>query len=259
MAIRFLHLQTSMPEPTRFIIFPNNGLKDTAYSLSKQERAKITETGDFSPIAVQEMRTLDYLRVTDVRRADFSHGAAVGAAMLRMASKGHYNLGPSVFTEAPNAIARTNKEISKAFTGDGVKPLNKAINDSAIPAFSEAQRARGGAVDTLRQLGRFANFGLAVYGRAENRAIGSGYKLPCFIGDVEIALLNNPELKVLFVAGLKSKIMNQAARLRVEELHERFPTRTDCLGVAGYGHEVGNNVAAYTIIAKLGLSGNYHS
>jgi hypothetical protein len=238
-AYRAKLLQDSLEVPQRVIVFPNNTAFNTAYTFAKNEELEVS-SGRFDAIAHKQFKTLDALGVESFHYIGYSQGASVGAVALKLASKsGYFEAKASGLFEAPNMIARTKKELSKAFTAGGVKPLNRAVNDSGIPGLSEAQYSRGG-LDAPKQLGKFAVFGLGTL-RAANKAIKNGFTYNRFFKEVDMIDTSVP---VLTGAALETKIADP------ELVAERGG-----IIVNGYGHEMGDNIVVHAIIGKLALQG----
>jgi len=247
-------LQDSLEVPARMIIFPNNTLTNKAYYLNYDEMKQVAESGNFRPLIEQQFRTLDTLNINRFHRVGYSQDAAVGASALSIAANhGYFGLKPSGLFEWPNGTTRTAKQLNKQFTSDGIKPLKKAVNESAIPALSEAQRSRGG-IDNLIQLGKLASFGLGIYLRPENRAIRSGFGNTNFVVDVWEAIDGDKELKVLLAVAENSKITTEESKTSVKALQEFYPKRITFQEIKGYGHEMGDNLAIHTILGKMAVT-----
>jgi hypothetical protein len=253
MALRYKLLQDVLPRPARLIIFPSDTLATGDVQLSEPKRP-IVAKGDFSPIAERQFRTLDKLGITHWSRYGYSQDAAVGACALALSAKhGYFEIGPSELAEAPNAVPRTTKQIRKDFTAGGISPLNRAVNDSAIPALSKAQHSRG-ALDVLPQLAGFARYGLGTM-RKENKAIQEGFTKPHFWFDIGQALSHDEDLEIHVTQATDSKIMPTKTMANAAQLKEEiFPGRFDYLTIEGYGHELGDNIVAFALIGKLALT-----
>jgi hypothetical protein len=247
MAIRTGLLRSAMPDGPRIIVFPNNSLHDRhVYDLTDAERQKIAK-GDFAPVAEKQFRTLDALGVTEVQYFGYSQGGSVGAAALRLvAEKGHFKAGASGLYEAPNAIDRTGKQLQRDFMSGG--DLNKAVRDAAIPALAESQRARGG-LDTLPQYWMFAQFGISTLLR-DNRAVQAGFCHDRFADDITVAVERGTTLTV--GAGKESRIMPDSAFGPLVQLAAKYPSlQIEC--VPGYGHEMGDNIVLFGLLARAAL------
>jgi hypothetical protein len=234
------------------IIFPNNTFSTADVQLSEPKQPMV-EKGDFSPLAERQFRTLDKLGITRWSRYGYSQDAAVGACALALNAKhGYFDIGPSELAEAPNTMTRSFKQIRKDFMADGIGPLNKAVNDSAVPALSKAQHARGG-LDAVPQLIGFARYGMGTI-RRENKAIQTGFTKPHFWFDISQALAHDEDLKIHVTQAANSKIMPADKMQNAAQLKEQiFPGRFDYLTIEGYGHELGDNIVAFALLGKLAL------
>lgn len=250
MGIRFKLLAESLPEPLRVIIFPNPTVDESAFNLNPVELETVT-SGHFRPIIERRFRTLATLGIEKPHFLGYSQDAALGATAIRLAVLGgHFEVGASGLFEWPNGVARTAKELKKAFIKTGLGNLNRAINESAIPALSEAQLSRGG-FDTPRQLLRFAqgnkNAKLPV-----NKALHQGMATNFFSDELSIALRHDSQIPLLLGSGALSKITTLEARNYIKT-DPVLSEQADEIVVSGYGHELGDNVVAHTLLGLLAL------
>lgn len=246
MAIRAFMSQDSLNEPTRFILFPND--KDS-YNLSPEQLEQL-KAGDFNPIALAQLASLGRLGIEKVHYVGYSQGATVGAAALKLAAKhGMFELGANGLFEPANVADTTTGDLRGRFMKSG-KGLNKAVNDSAIPALSEVQHTRGGIDEIRKNLG-FISVGINSLS-AVSKAIHRGFTHPYFLRDLGEAIKSDEDIKVLVAGAYDSLITPAEFMADVQELSWETPQLSARI-VEGYGHELGDNVVAHAILGKLSL------
>jgi hypothetical protein len=181
----------------------------------------------------------------------YSQGAAVGAAALRMAARyGLWKLGNSGLFEAPNCFNRTPLQLVRDFMA--TQHFSRTVRESAIPLLSEVQHTRGG-LDALVQVIGAIELGVSTCG-VENRVIRAALGKDQFIDDVEAAAGVIKDATVTVGAGLKSRIMPPAILDKLNECAQDLP-QLRVLGIAGYGHEMADNIVAHTLLARAALAG----
>jgi hypothetical protein len=160
-------------------------------------------------------------------------------------------LGPSGLMEPPNVAKRTPAAVQKAFTATSLAGLNKAINDSNIPVLSEVQHSRGGA-DRLRQLKMFYDFWRTTR-LPINQSVKAGFTRNSFAGEVMAALDTDKNLRVSIGRAEDSQI-TPSDSLTIFEHHQCYGDRLNVMRpVEGYGHEAGDDIAAYAMLGRLTL------
>lgn len=252
LGIRMRLLHESMPFPTRLVVFPNNICSQPAYDLERKHKQRMKEIGTFEPIAGLQLRTLEKLGITRVQYMGYSQGASVGAAALRILSRGGgITPGDSGLFEAPNVVERSALQLRRDFMGtDG---FAEVVNQSGIPMLSEEQCTRGG-MDTVRQAARIACFG-ANSMLPVNRAIFAAFRHARFIDDIEIATFKLQGSAHLTVGrGTNSTIVPsqamQAMKWRAALDNDRGLRPVEVLG---YGHEMADNILIHTLLARMAL------
>ena len=261
MALRLRLLQASMPQPTRVIGFPHNTLADRqVYSLSRQELVAVS-SGDFEPLARQQLTALAALGIESFGLWGYSAGAAIGAATLRLAAaREQFSLHPSGLAEEPNGLDRTQSALRKAFTAPGLTRLNAAVAASGMPALVAVQAADGWR-SRPRQLWQYVHF-MANATLASNRAIRLAFAHDGFGADVLDALSVNPELRLLIARASDSLVTpaDSPSRIRLQKF--AADTSTDRLQFAeltDYGHEAGDNIALHALLARAALTNTARS
>lgn len=246
MAIRAFMLQDSLDEPTRLILFPND---TTSYDLSKQELAQV-KGGDFDPIAQAQLAALTNLRLEKVHYLGYSQGATVGAAALKLAARSsRFELGNSGLFEPPNILPVSSGKLRQAFMKSG-KGLSKAVNDSAIPALSEAQHTRG-LKDVLGMGAGLIRVAINSQS-ARSKAIHKGFTHGTFIDDIETAVVFDENLHMTIGAAANSLITTSAALDEIAKTAKTFP-RINIVTTENYGHELADNVVAHAILGKRAI------
>lgn len=246
MALRAKLLQDSMDVPHRIVVFPNNVIGSKSYELSKPDLEAVS-SGQFDPIAEKQLSTLQKLGIESVQYIGYSQGATIGAAALKLAAlQDRFELGSSGLFEPPNMIARNKKQLQKAFMSGGLNSLNRAVNDSGIPALTEAQRSAG-RINSFKQLG-----GMLIFAAGSqlpvNKAIHEGFTYDRFMRNIG----QIPSNVVISLAGARDSAITP-----IEEI-ERLSKLDDLIlrskVVEGYGHEMGDNIVVHTLLAKTALS-----
>jgi hypothetical protein len=239
-------LQNSLKVPTRVLAFPHGR---SAYSLSGEEFEDV-RNGNFDPIARRRLRTAEDLGIERIRFINTSEGATVGAAALKLlALNGSMEADFAALIEPANTFGCTPDEKEKAVKAGGLRNLNRARNDSAIPALTEVEHARGG-VDTIRQLISFAPM---LFPSRAGRAAHHGFTYPNFQRDLGMAFERNEGLHALVVSAADSKIYPPWARKAVRQ-HLTEYGNAAFYDVEGYGHKLTDNVIVHALLGKMALS-----
>jgi len=234
MRIRARYIQAAMDIPRRMLVFPNNTLTETWYDLDPAQEASID-------LADGILETLAKNGIKKAHIIGFSQAAMVGAKMLYRSS-GDIDFTGSILGDAPNVDWRTEKELQKDFTRGGIAPLNKAINDSGLPALSEAQHSRGG-FDGVRQLLGFAKFVAGGKLRQANRALHSSMADNDFVTDLEFAQLAGMDLSSLQLFRFAESLIATDEldhQYVLAKMAGRLSAKFEV--VPGYGHEGFDNV-----------------
>jgi pimeloyl-ACP methyl ester carboxylesterase len=241
MHIRAKAVQDLLPEDTRVLVFPNNTRKEANYSFEFLEQHDAVET-----LGHLILKTCARLKLEEIVVSGYSQGASVGASILRDAPNYDINVATAILGDPADVEQRTPKQLRKAFMGTSLSDLNGAINDSAIPALSEAQLSRGG-FDSVRQLMRFA--GVYFDSRiAENVALHESMTSDRFVPNIADAVSANKgtlDAKNLHVVRMG---LSKIATAALDEQMSEDPALAGRLTVVeGYGHEGGDNVFDWAI------------
>ncbi len=255
MAIRAMALQNILPEPTRLIVFPDNTSSQTAYALSDDQRTDVAN-GHFDPIADKQAHVLDYLKIERLNVIGYSFGASVGAAALRLAAENsRFELGNSGLFEPPNCLTRKIRELEGAFFSTKLKDLNRAINDSAIPALTDAQRA-GGGINNILQTARITKDWIISWSAMTMRSVKRGMASSTLNTDVAAATGANQDFKLTIGGGGDSRIfpieMQDFFRYT---LANQDNSRVSVVSLEGQNHSMGDNVVLHALLARMAIAG----
>jgi len=239
MHIRIKTMQRFLDPSPRVLVFPNNTVGDKYYELKGLDL-------QFPLISLSKkiLETTAKAGVGQLNIVGDSQGASVGGAMLSEAGD-DFDLGAGHSLREP--VSKRGKLALKiAFMKSGLK-LNKAINDSAIPALSEAQYSRGGS-DNARQLFMFTKVAKDA-GLPANVALHRALSIDRFargIADVE------PE------AQRKINIVRMAASYicgrELDDELERYGFKGSLTVVDSYGHEGSDNVVLAALLTREHLA-----
>lgn len=247
MRIRAKYIQAAMDTPRRMLVFPNNTLTENWYKLDPEQEASID-------LADSIIETLVKNGIKKAHIIGFSEAAMIGGKMLYR-SRGDVDFTDSIFGDPPNADWRTPKELQKDFTGGGIAPLNKAVNDSGLPALSEAQRSRGG-FDTPRQLVGFVKFGAGGKLRKANRELHSDMAGNDFITDLEFAQYAGQDLRSLQIFRFAESLIATDEldhQYVLAKMAGRLSAKFEV--VPGYGHEGFDNVPWAAHLSRKAIEG----
>lgn len=250
MEMRARLIQDALDEPTRFLLFP---VDSGSMSLSDYDlNTWVRQRGDFEPVGKRMVATAEILGVDRLHIVGASMGATIGAAALRFSGfRDDIDVRTACFSEPANTFLCSKSEKKAAFTKGGLAPMTKAKNDSAIPALSEAEFTRGG-VDRVRQLVSL----LPLLRQSDlGKAAHEGFTKPNFQWDLRDGLYSSPDTKALVVRAADSLIYTEEGEENVRTALENQGNFSH-LTVAGYGHEMNDNIVVNAILAKLAM-GSY--
>ena len=255
MHIRVEAMRRMLPEDVRVLVFPNNSAQEHVHTPFNGR--EIESDGD--AIRMMARRILTITQGAGIERAatiGYSQGASVGAALLRV--NGEHNMvntgtSGAMLVEPANVFDQTPKQLQKRMMKSGIGPLNRAINDSNIPALSEAQHSRGG-VDVVRQLYNFATDVRKGAADPVNKELHSSMANDSFLED----LLEAGKRDVLdfssLVAFMRGSTLTQGFKADIiNKKLARAGTQNGIEVVSGYGHEGGDNVILHALMARKAL------
>ena len=114
------------------------------YALTRPEKQRMRDDGDFSPLAQQRVKTLEYaakrghVALQSLRLAGFSFGATDAAATTQaLAKSGAGMVDALVVAEPANVTDRTTKELLHDFNETGTKQFLASVAMSQFPALTE--------------------------------------------------------------------------------------------------------------------------
>ncbi len=238
MHIRARALQEYLPEDIRLLVVPNNTDKDRYYELHENS-APVKELGHMI------LAGCEFMEIEEIAIAGYSQGATVGASMLSESGSFDVNVEAAYLGDPANVVSRTAKQLKKAFVGEGLGELNQAINDSGLPALSEAQHSRGG-LDSVKQILGLRNV-LASSKVKENVMLHEGMTGNDFLMNIHSAINQGFDPKGLIVAKMeKSGICTQ--QLVVDMVRTGLTKYLDV--IQGYNHGGGDNVIDNALRAR---------
>lgn len=263
MHIRALAMQGLLNEPKRVLMFPNNDHKNAWYEMPNEHTLAQYITHENNPLTMSTrellsetiIRAVDRLGVGQVDIVGYSQGATIGATVLAR-SANHLDTTSAMLGEPANVESRTPKQLQKDFQGDGFKALNalnQAINDSAIPALTEAQHSSSGLITLIRQLSTLAKFGISSK-LATNKQLHNAMTGEDFVDDLVRAesIGNLPDSRHMLIARMATSLIctpNLDERLNESGLSEHLEV------IEGYGHEGGDNVILHALMARSAIEG----
>lgn len=175
-----------------------------------------------------------------------SQGAMVGGHIL--SQLGFYfdiNEAGAFLAEPPNITVRTPSELSTAFRKGGLRALNRAINNSGVPALSQAQASRG-LYDLPRQMIGMTAFGFKS-GTEMNRHLKADMAKNSFVQDM-YRFNGRPERTV--VARMADSLICLAS------LDDQLAMKGQTVEVVdGYGHEGPDNIVLNGLLARKAILG----
>lgn len=244
MHIRAKVLQEYLHGP-RVIVFPNNNIGAKYYEFDEIEAASA-----IVGLAKKASRAIVKLGIEETMFNGASQGASVGAATI-VESRDKFNVFGATLVDPPNVIARTSKQLGKDFTKSGYKDLNKAINDSGIPALTKAQRS-GGGFNQLIQFANFAKFGLGGMSK-ENKALReamAGHDFTVHLNEAkEEGLLPESLVIVRMAASLicAKEIEQQLHFIGLSDKFVKIPNR---------GHGYGDHLPVNGLVSRIAFTGD---
>jgi pimeloyl-ACP methyl ester carboxylesterase len=230
-----------LPRDRRTLVFPNN-----AYEFTDPQKAY-----PIPALAGKVVETLVKVGVEDVTYDGYSQGALVAAAALNKSRSNLEVLG-AVLGDPPIKADRSAEQIKKDFMGDNpiasIKALFKAVNDSGIPALTDAQNAR------WRRLPQWLRGGMAYQKAAKSEP---NYLLhQAMAGD---PLTAHIEAGKDVVPARNLVIVRMAAGLICSsELDERMAEQglaTSVHLIKEYGHEGGDNAVLRALLLRQAIMG----
>lgn len=254
MHIRVETMRRMLPEDVRVLVFPNNSGSEKTHTPFVEHEVN-RDRNAVHMLARRVLTIAENLGVEHAATVGYSQGASVGAALLRI--NGERNMlntsaSSAMLVEPANVFDQTPKQLKKRMMKSGIGPLNRAINDSNIPALSETQHSRGGA-DAVRQLYGFATDVRKGAADPVNQELHVAMAKEHFTADILAAekrdVLHFGTLVAFMgastlTAGLDTDGLNQIltdAGLGQSEM------------VEGYGHEGGDNVILHALMARKAL------
>ena len=232
--IRARAIQRFMPEDTRLVIFPNNTKQLETYNF-KGNKDPIEQLG------VLILRACNELGIEEIAISGYSQAASVGAVMLSRAENYDIAVGAASLGDPANVVERTKKELKEDFVGknlsvqwQNLQDLNRAINNSGIPALSETQHSRGG-LDAVRQLIMFAG----VNGNAKILANDQLYMAMTHdtFGDyIAEAVASGIDPSLITVSAAENSKISKGVVI------DALNNNTNVRRIPGYGHEACDNI-----------------
>lgn len=235
-------IQELAPQPMRTFHLPNNTRRNHYYSLNPVQAARDV----FGQVAHTYLERVSKRNVKSVHIFGSSQGSAVGAAALGLAKVFELEVSSATLVDAPNMVDRAKKELSKDFRATGLGALNKAIQDSGIPALNEAQGVRGRKLDPLFQLPGFISFWFDSR-IPENRLLQQAMGRNTFEGDLKYGVDQHDatnDLPIIHVPLFEASTISRPG-IRVNGAQEYI--------VPPYGHEGADNVVLAGLLARLAI------
>lgn len=263
MYIRALTIQSLLNQPKRILMFPNNDTKNAWHKMPSEETLaqQITEENNPLSFSTGQMLAETIIRATDrmgVGQADiagYSQGATLGADLLVRATN-YLDITSAMLGDPANIQPRSAKQLQKDFQGNGfeaLNALNQAINDSAIPALTEAQYSGPGFIARAKQLGALTRFGISSKSSI-NKELHLNMTAGDFVDNISIAERrdNLPDPRHILIARMATSLVctpQLDSRLEQSGLSEYLEV------IEGYGHEGGDNVILHALMARKAIEG----
>lgn len=239
------------------------------YRLTKQEKAKVKNNGDFSPLAQQRVAILEHaakknrLELGSLRLAGFSFGATDAAATAQqLAKSGSGSIDALVLAEPANIAIRSPKELFDDFSETGTKQFMAAVAMSQFPALQELY----GVSDSNTRMSRFLLKDLVKFPydfvRYNNFVPALGLTRATFTGQVLDGLgAMHHDARIVLHKDLDSAISpaddyelaadiiaQQAAPRGIEVVNVRTSTPEQM------GHAIGDNPWYWATMARIALN-----
>ncbi len=248
MHIRALTLQKLLPQDTRVIVFPNNTRGE---EYQTPIRAHARHRSPLEVLGYRSLRVLETLGVETLAVSGDSQGAGVAAAALVFAhDRFVVPCGAASLRDPADMMNRSPRALGKAFRKTGLGNLNRAINDSGLPALSEAQRSRGGADLVLQSLGML-RFGLRDARTPMNKALHKAMAANDFSVYLEAAAFTGAVGSGTHVALFEDSRVSRNKQEEYYLAHRVLGPRGGQLEIIkGYGHEGGDNVVLSALLAR---------
>lgn len=253
----------ALPEPRRVIVIPNTTHGQPAADLSREER-RMHAAGNFAPLAERILRTLTARSIEHFQLLGYSQGASTGSKVLAEAARADrgFGVGPSGLFDPPTIVQRSFGKLFKDFTFNGNAGLKRVRQETGVPMLAELLTS-GGFVQNAR--------GLAGYARsvshAHNRTMIGGLQKATFEPNVADYLAASDETHgglgapLLLARAERSRITpaepfyEVAERLKAQSTAAGSAARVSALEIPGYGHEMGDHIYTYALLARLALTG----
>ncbi len=242
--IRAITAQKLLPEPMRFIIFPDNSWKQVSYVINDRDKA-IVASGNAEPIADKQAKSLEDLKIVKVHNVSSSFGVMVDAKTMRLAFEGgRFEIGNSGLFEPPNAVDRAVGDLEKAFFKTGAKTLNDDIQESAIPALVESQQAYGSITSNARQKGRILLSYAYSWLNNTPRAVKKGMASDSFIDDYNVIKNHAQGVNIIAAGGEQSTVFPL-------DIQRKLGAFT----IEGKKHSMTDNVVLNALLARMVIFG----
>lgn len=241
MQMRVRLAQAMLDKPTNFMVFHNG---KNAYSFDEKTPIKEAMAEGVAIAAINA-------GVEKLHVLGGSQGAMIGGALLRFLPD-NFDITDSGVSlhDAPNVVWREAGQLSKDFKKPGIAPLNKAINDSGLPALSKVQHSRGG-FDVPGQLLGFGRFWVNSHGK-QNARLQEAMTKADFVADVALDPRQPKRLDI--IRNEKSLICtDELTRDIVRILHDTNGEIVDV--VSEYGHEGADNIVLHALLARRAIQG----
>lgn len=234
-------LQLMVGPEVPVVVMPNNSSKDSAYSLTDEQRARLAG-GNIKPIGEIQVAAFEKLNATKralgaLQLTGYSQG---GLTVLAMGAVGSAELHVTSINadEAPSKMGRNLKQLKSDFLDGGMFDVPNEAKETDIDALVEAMTKPKFTIDvarfvaqSLRKDSKLIQY--AMTGSAENvvaEAATSG--VPIKLGYVKASPMFDP------------------ASIMTEDNHVGFVSYR-----AGFerGHAVGDNIIKHALMAKQGI------
>ncbi len=257
----------ALPEPRRVIVIPNTTHGQPAADLSREER-RMHAGGDFAPFAERVLRTLTARGIEHFQLLGYSQAASTGSKLLAEATSAErgFGVGPSGLFDPPTIVQRSFGKLFKDFTCNGNAGLKRIRQETGVPMLAELLTS-GGFVQNARG---FVGYARSV-SHSHNRAMIGGLQKATFEPNVAGYLAASDETHgglgapLLLARAERSRITpaepfyEVTDRLKAQSAAAGSAARVSALEIPGYGHEMGDHIYAYALLARMALTGAHSS